>query len=281
MAVDPSGNVYVADTGNETIRKVTLPAPSCPPWRARPASYGSLDGTGTSAEFYGPASIAVDSATNLYVADYFNHTIRKITSAAVVTTLAGSVGSYGFADAAGASARFFGPLGVAGGGTNVYVADTGNGTIRRITSAGVVSTLAGSASTGSADGTGGNARFYWPAGVALDSAANLYVADTENGTIRKATRRSGSSAPSPAPPGTMAAPTPRAAAPDSTARNPWPPTPPAISTWPTRPTTRFARSPRQGWSLPWPGLPGTNGITNGTGSSARFNWPAGVAVDGA
>ena len=131
--------------------------------------------------------MAVDSAGNVYVADSNNVTIRKITPGGVVSTLAGLAGQYGSADGTGSAARFNNPNGVAvDSAGNVYVADTCNYTIRKITPGGVVSTLAGLAGNrGSADGTGSAARFFSPQGVAVDSAGNVYVADTGNHTIRK------------------------------------------------------------------------------------------------
>ncbi len=155
---------------------------------------GSADGFGSDARFSHPASVAADSAGNVYVADTANHTIRQISAAGVVSTLAGSAGLSGSADGTGSAARFNEPQGVAvDGAGNVYVADTGNHTIRMITPGGVVSTLAGLAgASGSANGTGSNARFYHPEGLAVDSGGNVYVADTWNHTIRKITRgRSG------------------------------------------------------------------------------------------
>jgi len=106
--------------------------------------------------FFVPSDVAVDSSGNVYVADWNNHTIRKVTAAGVVSTLAGSAGQSGSADGIGAAARFDVPRGVAVDGvSNVYVADWGNSTIRKVTPAGVVTTLAGSAGQpGSADGTG-------------------------------------------------------------------------------------------------------------------------------
>jgi sugar lactone lactonase YvrE len=152
-------------------------------------SSGSTNGTGSVARFVSPVSVTVDAATNVYVADNGNNTIRKVTSAAVVTTLAGLPGSFGSANGTGSTARFNLPSGVAvDSAGNVYVADTGNSTIRKVTSAGKVTTLAGAAGkTGSKNGTGSAARFLYPSGVAVDSAGNIYVADTGNNTIRKVT----------------------------------------------------------------------------------------------
>jgi hypothetical protein len=191
VAVDSSGNVYVADTGNQTIRKITAGA-AVSTLAGLARNYGSADGTGTNAQFYGPAGVAVDGLGNVYVADYFNQTLRKVTGAGIVSTPAGAAGSYGSADGTNTTVRFWGPAGIAVSGTNnvtVYVADAGNGTIRKLTAGAnwVSSTLAGSASTGSADATGSAARLYWPGGAAVDSAGNVYVADTQNGTVRKVT----------------------------------------------------------------------------------------------
>src|SRR5947209_203745 len=178
VATDSSGNVYVADLLNSTIRKIT-PAGVVTTLAGLAGVTGSADGTGGAARFYRPTGVATDSSGNVYVADQYNHTIRKITPAGVVTTLAGLAGSYGSADGTGSAARFNGPNGVATDSSgNVYVADTYNNTIRKITPAGVVTTLAGLAvSVGSADGTGSAARFNDPSGVATDSSGNVRVAD--------------------------------------------------------------------------------------------------------
>jgi hypothetical protein len=131
----------------------------------------------------------VDSATNIYVADYSNHTIRKVTPTGAVTTLAGSAGQSGSADGTGGAARFYDPNGVAvDSGGNIYVADSDNSTIRRVTPAKVVTTLAGMVlQFGSADGTGSAARFHVPRGIAVDAAGKFYVTDTGNHRIAKGT----------------------------------------------------------------------------------------------
>jgi sugar lactone lactonase YvrE len=149
------------------------------------SSWGYTNGTGTTATFWYPHSVAIDSSGYVYVADTNNEEIRKISPLGVVSTLAGS-GSYGSVDATGTAASFYQPCGVAVDSSgNVYVADTYNNKIRKISPSGVVSTLAGSGSYGSVDGTGTAASFYQPCGVAVDSSGNVYVADTYNNKIRK------------------------------------------------------------------------------------------------
>jgi NHL repeat len=177
MALDAAGNVFVADYNNALIRKVT-PGGVVSTYAGAVPHYGSADGTGAAASFRYPRGIAADAAGNLYVADG-NHTIRKITLAGVVTTLAGAPGVIGSADGTGSAARFCIPSGTAmDAAGNLYVADRCNYAVRVVTPAGVVSTLAGLAGVaGQQDGTGASSRFSRPTGVALDSAANVYVAD--------------------------------------------------------------------------------------------------------
>jgi hypothetical protein len=161
---------------------------------------GSTDGTNSYAQFNDPFGVAVDSVGNIYVADSGNSTIRKITPVGtnwVVTTLAGKANNMGSTDGTNDAARFDFPSSVAVDNMgNLYVADQANDTIRMVTPTGTVKTLGGLADDfGSADGSGSNARFGFPSGVAVDSSGIIYVADVENNTIRKGI--ASSSVPSP------------------------------------------------------------------------------------
>jgi gliding motility-associated-like protein len=185
VAVDVSGNVYVADVSNNLIRKIT--PGGVVTTLAGSRLNGSANGMGAAASFSNPSGIAVDVAGNVYVADLSNNLIRKITPGGVVTTLAGS-GLSGSADGTGTAASFSQPYGLVTDGTgNVYVADWGNNLIRKITPAGVVTTIAGSGQAGSADGIGAAASFFRPFGITIDQSGNLYVADTNNELIREIT----------------------------------------------------------------------------------------------
>ena len=241
IAADGAGLLYVADTANSTIRKVT-PAGAVSTFAGAPGNFNSFDGAGANAQFYQPEGVAVDAGGNLYVADTWNHTIRKITPAGLVSTLAGSgresrrrgrhqqqspllsacghrrgqrhqslrgghvqshdaqdharrhgnhhrrsPGVWGSADGTNSAARFYLPQGISvAANGDLFVADSGNQTLRKVSPAGtnwVVSTVAGlTGLAGSTNGTGDSARFYFPAGLALDSAGYLYVADAANNT---------------------------------------------------------------------------------------------------
>jgi len=148
---------------------------------------GAANGTGTNAFFSDPAAIVVDSSGNYFIADTRNHAIRKVTPAGVVTTFAGQLGVAGIVNATGTAAKFDSPSGLAFDASgNLYVSDTGNNVIRKITAAGVVSTYAGVAGVGGfLDGATGTALFNSPLGIAVAFDGAVYVADSGNHCIRK------------------------------------------------------------------------------------------------
>jgi hypothetical protein len=226
IAVDGEGSVFVADNGNGLVRKVTaqgvvstiaqVQAPRGIAVDAGGAVYvteghsikkinpqvgatvlagtqgvrGARDGPGDRALFNHPQGLAVDLAGNVYVADSYNHTVRKIAPDGFVSTVAGNGMGWGAVDGTGSEAGFTGPAGVAIDRSGVlFVTDLYNHTIRQISPDGVVTTVAGKAGVwGSEDGIQGAVRFNYPVGIAVDAAGNLYVADSENHTIRKGTR---------------------------------------------------------------------------------------------
>jgi sugar lactone lactonase YvrE len=182
ITVDNSGNLYICDWRNHRIRKMT---PTGVVTTFAGSSQGFADGTGTTAQFYNPGGITTDASGNFYVTDGLNHKIRKITPAGVVTTFAGSFP--GDADGTGTAAQFKAPSGIAiDNSGNIFVSDTQNHRIRKITPTGVVTTLAGSTS-GFSDGTGTAAKFNFPNGLTIDSSNNIYIADAFNNRIRKIT----------------------------------------------------------------------------------------------
>lgn len=186
VAVTAEGVVYVADTGNHAVRRVT--ADGVVTTLAGSGQSGARDGNGTAAQFNSPYGVAVDSAGTVYVADFNSHTVRKITPAGVVTTLAGSAGNRGFTDGSGSAARFTSPIDLTVDSAGaVYVVDRTNHAIRKISAAGAVTTLAGTGSAGFANGVGRAAAFHFPSGIAVDSAGNVLVADTDNQMIRHIT----------------------------------------------------------------------------------------------
>ena len=242
---------------------------------------GSVDGTGSAARFNYPYAAATDG-TNLYVVDTYNHTIRKIVlGTGAVTTLAGSAGISGSADGTGSAARFNLPNTIATDGTNLYVTDSGNDTIRKIViSTGVVTTIAGSPGlTGSADGTGSAARFYRLSGITTDNT-NLFVADYGNNTIRKIVISTGvvtTIAGSAGQPGLV----------DGIGSAARLNGPTGITTDNTNlfVTENVSETIRKivissGAVTTIAGSAGMTGSTDGIGSAARFNDPAGITTDG-
>lgn len=187
IAVDAAGNLYASDMDDNTIRKVT-PAGVVTTFAGQAGQEGSADGTGNAARFNNPRGIAIDAAGNLFVADWDNMTIRKITNAGIVTTFAGQAGYQGSnADGTGSAAQIAYPkwISLAANGDLFFTSDAAN-TIRKLTPAGVVTTLAGQPGyDGHTDGMSSNALFGTPDGIALDKDGNVFVADSNNCTIRK------------------------------------------------------------------------------------------------
>lgn len=183
LAVDPAGNIYVADRENRLIRKITTTG-----MVSTVAGNGLnalTDGLGTAASFKYPLHLALDSNGNLFVSDYAANAIRKIEPNGNVTTFAGN-GSIGTADGQGTSATFYGPTGLyMDPANNLYVSDRENRRIRVITPGGMVSTFAGSGGNGTVDGSKLSASFMQPSGLTMDAAGNLYVIDYMAHKIRK------------------------------------------------------------------------------------------------
>ena len=188
LAIDGSGNIYVADEWNHRIRKITTAGVVT---TLAGSSSGFSDGTGTGAQFSYPSGIAVDGSGNLFVCDRSNHRIRKVTPAGVVTTFAGS-GSASNTNGTGTGATFKNPTGIAiDANDNLYVTDYSNHSVRKITSAGVVTTLAGPVNTsgtwGTSNGTGTSARFNYPYHIVIDSYGHIIVTEMNGQRLRKIT----------------------------------------------------------------------------------------------
>jgi DNA-binding beta-propeller fold protein YncE len=269
IAVDSVGNVYVADAGdNNRIRKIT---PAGQVSTLAGGTEGFTDGTGAAARFNSPSALAVDSTGNLYVADTGNNVIRKITPAGLVTTVAGD-GTIGDRDGPARNARFNGPVGVAVDARgNLYVADTYNDRIRQITPEGQVKTIAGGKTTGYLDGPAADALFDTPCAIAVAAATGeLLVADTGNNRIRKLTidgRVTTLAINMPEGNGSheLAAPMGLAQTADG-----------FLYVTENRRAAVVQISP-DGTGRLYAGT--LRGFNNGDGSSARFNGPAGIAVD--
>jgi sugar lactone lactonase YvrE len=198
LAVDTAGNFYFADYNNNRIRKVTVATGIITTVAGNGLSgYGGDGGLGTAAQLNNATAVAVDAAGNLYIADFQNHRVRKVTaSTGVITTLAGTgVAGVGGDGGLATLAQLYYPQGVAvDGAGNVYIADTYNHRIRKVAAAtGVISTLAGTGTAGflGEAGPATAARLYYPTGVASDVAGNVYIADYYNHRIRKVSAATG------------------------------------------------------------------------------------------
>jgi uncharacterized protein (TIGR03437 family) len=180
VALDGSGNIYIADTANQVIRKVSGGNISTVAGNGT-AGYTGDGAAATSANLYSPSGVAVDSAGNLYISDYLNNAVRKVSGGNISTVAGGAaeVGTAGFSGDGGSatSALLSGPVGLAvDSAGNLYIADSGNNRIRMVTPGGTISTVAGNGTFG---------VLHQPFGIALDAAGNLYVADSANNRIRK------------------------------------------------------------------------------------------------
>jgi sugar lactone lactonase YvrE len=282
LAVDNAGNIYVTDTFNTLVRRIDASG-VVTTFAGVLASNGSVDGSGDIARFNEPYGVAVDEAGAIFVADRFNHTVRRISTTGVVTTVAGSAGEPGSADGIASAARFSNPMGLTIDRMgNLYIADSGNGTIRKLTN-GVVTTIAGTAGmAGNQDGVGGAARFFQPQAIALDGAGNLYIADTLNtsrfrtSAIRKLAPTGIVTTLAQAPLGTGAV------TPTETGFNSA--TGIAID---AAGTIYFVdmlamvirRLNADGTTTTFAGMPGRAGSSDGSGADARFNVPFSLAID--
>ncbi len=239
----------------------------------------SINGTGTAASFRNPQGTVVDANGNIYVAEYLDHKIRKITPTGIVTTFAGS-GAQGTTNGIGTAASFTRPNGLAiDASRNIYVADEWCHRIRKITPTGVVTTLAGS-SSGSANGIGTAAQFNHPSGVAVDNSGNVFVCDRNNHLIRKITSSgvvttfagSGSAGNTNGTGAAASFKNPTGIAIDNSGN--------LYVTDYSNHSIRKITSAGVVTTLAGPvGASGIWGTTNGTGTSARFNYPYHIAID--
>jgi sugar lactone lactonase YvrE len=186
LALARDGTLIVADAGNHALRRVTTDG-TVTTLAGELESWGMIDGPPAVARFNGPVGLAFDHTGNLFVADSANHAIRRLAPDGTVTTFAGKLGEDGCVDGAPATARFSKPAGLSfDAHGRLYVVDSFNHVLRRVTLGGTVSTVAGLAGVeGSADGTGGLGRFFNPYGLVVTAAGSLIVSDTYNQLIRE------------------------------------------------------------------------------------------------
>lgn len=190
LAYDSRGNLLTADSMGGTVRRIA-PNGTVVTVAGAPDQRGYVDGPGTSARFgrLFNYALAIDGQDNLFLTDYDGHTLRRVAADGTVSTFAGSPGQSGSTDGPAAEARFKGPMAVVRDAQgNLFLSDFGNHTIRKVAADGTVSTFAGAAGqVGGSDGIGLAARFFGPAGLAIDAAGNLYVMDSGNRKVRKIT----------------------------------------------------------------------------------------------
>ena len=184
ICIDKEGNLYIADWANDVVRRVDPDGKSII-LAGSPGNRGSADGAGPQASFYLPWGIVADTMNNIYVSDFRNNMIRKITPQGIVTTLAGKT-TKGSTDGSGRAASFFHPAGLAlDKNGNLYVADSGNNKIRKISPEGMVTTLAGSGQRGATNGPAAEASFNKPYALTVGPDGSIFVADYQNNQVRK------------------------------------------------------------------------------------------------
>jgi sugar lactone lactonase YvrE len=190
VAVDAFGNLFIADRDNQRIRKVSTSGIITTVAGIGTAGFSGDGGLATAAQLNGPIGVAVDATGNLFISDRGNHRIRKVSASGIITTVAGN-GTYGGSGDGGlaTTAQMEGPQGLAVDAFgNLFIADTENSRIRKVSAGGVITTVAGTGIPGSALGDGGLATaagLYGPWGVAVDALGDLFIADTNNQRIRK------------------------------------------------------------------------------------------------
>jgi len=184
MAIDKEGNIFIADADNFRIRKIT---PDGTVSTIAGGTPGYRNGPALKARFGYPTGVAVGDDGTIFVADRRTHTIRKISTEGIVSTIAGNPNP-GYADGRGVMSHFKEPVGVAVYGKVVYVTDSGNNAVRKIMPDGRVLTLAGAPEHGFRDGSRAGARFSWPTGIAVDKQGNIFVCDSGNNSIRRITQ---------------------------------------------------------------------------------------------
>ncbi len=189
VAVDGAGNLYIADQSNQRIRKVTPSGTISTVVGTGAFGSGGDGGPASLAQLASPSAVFVDTDGNMYIAEGFTNRIRKVGTSGVISTMAGN-GILGFSGDGGpaTSASFYGPSGMAvDAGGSLYIVDSSNHRIRRVDSSGTINTVAGSTHLAGDGGPATSALLLYPAAVALDSAGNLLIADTNNNRIRKVT----------------------------------------------------------------------------------------------
>jgi len=290
MVADGAGNTFVIDRANDVVRKIT-PAGAVTTFAGTPGVAGSVDGTGAEAAFDQPGSIAVDSQTNIYVGDYQNFVVRKISPMGtnwIVTTLAGNPRLQGTNNGLGTAAKFSQIHGLAvDGAGNVFASDLGNLTVREITPGGLVSTFVGTPGQGGGtDGTGTSARLAGPIGIAVNPTGGFVLAD--GFSVRTISAGGQVTTIAGCPSGGCTNAIGSADGPGLSARFGFPSGVAVDATGNIyvadygNDTIRRLTGSGLNWTMTTlGGVPGQGSYADGTGSAARLNGPQGIAVDGA